>query len=186
MTCSYYSGRLEKGADPHNRKFVLVREANYHPDGGFYPVTKKPFVLLLALPGDDIKLEDFVAFYCDGTCGVQIKVLLILLTILIGGSRGRRRCPIPPTESNSFVFACVFGEKCPHRRLAPPNGSASPPKGNSGSATDSVCFRFQKLLERGPFCGTTDTLCFGLRMTTSLTIRFKAKLDSSSAVFFYL
>ena len=69
-------GRLEKGANPHNRKFVLTREANYHPDGGqvFFPVTKEPFVLLLALPGDDIKLEDFVAFYCDGSCGVQIKV----------------------------------------------------------------------------------------------------------------
>ena len=81
---SYHSGRLEKGADPHNRKFVLVREANYHPDGGqvFYPVNENPFVLLLALPGDDIKLEDFVAFYCDGTCGVQIKVLLSLLPAL--------------------------------------------------------------------------------------------------------
>ena len=72
----FASGRLEKGADPHSRKFVLVREANYHPDGGqvFYPITKQPFVLLLALPGDDIKLDDFMAFYCDGTCGLQIKV----------------------------------------------------------------------------------------------------------------
>ena len=69
-------GRLEKGDDPLNRKFVFTREANYHPNGGqvFFPVTKEPFVLLLALPGDDIKLEDFVAFYCDGSCGVQIKV----------------------------------------------------------------------------------------------------------------
>ena len=76
-----FTGRLEKGADPHNRKFVLTREANYHPDGGqvFFPVTKEPFVLLLALPGDDIKLEDFVAFYCDGSCGVQIKVQDIFL-----------------------------------------------------------------------------------------------------------
>ena len=63
----------------NKRKYVLTREANYHPDGGqiFYPiklrnVPPKPFILLLALPGDDIKLEDFVAFYFDGTLGVQI------------------------------------------------------------------------------------------------------------------
>jgi ureidoglycolate hydrolase len=31
-----------------------------------------PFVALLALPGDDIKAEDFVAFYFDGSFGVQI------------------------------------------------------------------------------------------------------------------
>ncbi len=65
-------GRLEKGADQKKRDFVLTREANYHPDGGqvFYPKKGAAFVLLLALPGDDIKLEDFVAFYCDGSCGV--------------------------------------------------------------------------------------------------------------------
>ena len=53
---------------------VLVREANYHPDGGqvFYPQNHTPFVALLALPGDDIKPEDFVAFYCDGSFGIQI------------------------------------------------------------------------------------------------------------------
>tara|TARA_Y100000310_G_C20574496_1_gene759775 strand:+ start:375 stop:1127 length:753 start_codon:yes stop_codon:yes gene_type:complete len=57
-----------------NRTSVLTREANYHPDGGqvFHPITKKPFILLLALPRDDIQLEDFIAFYFDGTCGVQI------------------------------------------------------------------------------------------------------------------
>ena len=28
---------------------------------------------VLALPGDDVKPEDFVAFYLDGSCGIQIK-----------------------------------------------------------------------------------------------------------------
>ncbi|WP_079253617.1 ureidoglycolate lyase [Endozoicomonas arenosclerae] len=53
---------------------VLVREANYHPDGGqlFYPKNREPFVALLALPGDDVKPSDFVAFYCDGSFGIQI------------------------------------------------------------------------------------------------------------------
>ena len=39
----------------------------------FYPTNGGAFVLLLAEPGDDIKPEDFVAFYFDGTCGAQIK-----------------------------------------------------------------------------------------------------------------
>ena len=71
----YVTGRLPAGMDPSKRTHVLVREANYHPDGGqvFYPQDHTPFVMLLALPGDDIKLEDFVAFYCDGSFGVQIK-----------------------------------------------------------------------------------------------------------------
>lgn len=53
---------------------VYVREANYHPDGGqvFYPLDGTPFVALLALPGDDISPADFIAFYCDGSFGVQI------------------------------------------------------------------------------------------------------------------
>lgn len=53
---------------------VLVREANYHPDSGqvFYPLNAEPFIALLALPGDDIRPEDFVAFYCDGSFGIQI------------------------------------------------------------------------------------------------------------------
>jgi ureidoglycolate hydrolase len=53
---------------------VLVREANYHPDGGqvFYPRNRAPFMALLGLPGDDVTPEDFVAFRCDGTFGIQI------------------------------------------------------------------------------------------------------------------
>ena len=70
----YVTGRLPSNVSPSNRTHVLVREANYHPDGGqiFYPSDGDPFVALLALPTDDIKLEDFTAFYFDGSFGVQI------------------------------------------------------------------------------------------------------------------
>jgi len=53
---------------------LMLWHANYHPDGGqlFFPLDQKPFVLPLALPGDDIKPEDFVCFYCDGSNGVYI------------------------------------------------------------------------------------------------------------------
>ncbi|MFQ5971062.1 MAG: ureidoglycolate lyase [Alphaproteobacteria bacterium] len=59
-----------KGARPS----VLIRHANYHPDGGqvFFPRNREPFVMPLALPGDDVRPEHFVAFYCDGTFGVNI------------------------------------------------------------------------------------------------------------------
>jgi hypothetical protein len=59
---------------PARQDRVLVREANYHPDGGqvFSPKNRAPFVALLALPGDDVRPEDFVAFRCDGSFGIQI------------------------------------------------------------------------------------------------------------------
>ena len=72
----FRAGRLAEGSDPNNREFVLTRELNYHPDGGqvFFPTSCDPFVMILAPPGDDIQLSDFRAFYCDGSCGLQIKV----------------------------------------------------------------------------------------------------------------
>jgi hypothetical protein len=53
---------------------ILLWHANYHPDGGqlFFPLQAKPFVLPLALPGDDIKPSDFVCFRFDGSQGVYI------------------------------------------------------------------------------------------------------------------
>ena len=39
---------------------------------------------------------------------------------------------MPPTKSNSFVFAYIFTEKCPRRR-------STPPTENPGSATASNC-----------------------------------------------
>lgn len=52
----------------------LIAHANYHPDGGqlFFPREATPFIAPLALPGDDVKADDFVAFYCDGRQGLYI------------------------------------------------------------------------------------------------------------------
>lgn len=60
--------------EPMSLNSIYTHEANYHPDGGqvFYPKNHEPFVALLALPTDDIKPENFVAFYFDGSFGVQI------------------------------------------------------------------------------------------------------------------
>ena len=57
-------------ADGH----VLLWHMNYHPDGGqlFFPLDKKPFVVPLALPGDDLQPDQVVAFLCDGSKGVYI------------------------------------------------------------------------------------------------------------------
>ena len=57
-----------------DRSRIYVREANYHPDGSqiFYPKDNAEFIAVMALPGDDIKPEDFTAFYCDGSFGVNI------------------------------------------------------------------------------------------------------------------
>ncbi|OWF50058.1 uncharacterized protein LOC110450914 [Mizuhopecten yessoensis] len=70
----YFLGRLPKGVNADTKTSVLVREANYHPDGSqcFFPKDRLPFVALFALPGDDIKLEDFRAFYSDGSFGFHI------------------------------------------------------------------------------------------------------------------
>jgi hypothetical protein len=57
-----------------DRSWVLIWHANYHPDGGqcFFPRQRTPFVVPLALPGDDIRPEQFVAFWFDGTQGLYI------------------------------------------------------------------------------------------------------------------
>jgi len=53
---------------------LLLWHANYHPDGGqlFFPLDHAPFIVPLALPGDDVRPEDFVCFRFDGTCGLYI------------------------------------------------------------------------------------------------------------------
>ena len=67
-----YQARSDRQTSP--RDCIYVFEANYHPDGGqiFFAKNKTPFIALLALPGDDIVPEDFVAFYCDGKSGLNI------------------------------------------------------------------------------------------------------------------
>jgi ureidoglycolate lyase len=56
------------------RERALIWRANYHPDGGqlFYPLHREQFIVPLAPPGDNVKPEDFVAFWCDGTEGLYI------------------------------------------------------------------------------------------------------------------
>lgn len=53
---------------------VLLWHLNYHPDGGqlFYPLDHQPFVVPVALPGDDLTLERIVALWCDGSQGLYI------------------------------------------------------------------------------------------------------------------
>ncbi len=53
---------------------LLLWHANYHPDGGqlFFPQTSKPFLVPLALPGDDVAPEDFVCFHFTGNEGLYI------------------------------------------------------------------------------------------------------------------
>lgn len=53
---------------------LLLWHANYHPDGGqlFFPEVDKPYLAPLALPGDDVKPEDFVCFRLTGKQGLYI------------------------------------------------------------------------------------------------------------------
>lgn len=53
---------------------VLLWHCNYHPDGGqlFFPLDGSPFVVPLALPGDDLTPDKFVSFYFEGDKGVYI------------------------------------------------------------------------------------------------------------------
>jgi len=70
---------LGYGADPslarddHDRPAdrILLWHANYHPDGGqlFFPLEPGEFLVPLALPGDDVRPEQFVCFRFDGTRG---------------------------------------------------------------------------------------------------------------------
>lgn len=53
---------------------MLLWHCNYHPDGGqlFFPLDTRPYFVPLALPGDDVKPEDFVCFRCAGNRGLYI------------------------------------------------------------------------------------------------------------------
>jgi len=72
---SVANGEYITGVINNERTEIYTREANYHPCGGqiVYPYHgNRPFIILLSKAGDDIKPKDFVAFYCDGTFGIQI------------------------------------------------------------------------------------------------------------------
>ena len=68
---SELNAELEAGPD---RSRVLLWHANYHPDGGqlFFPQNGDAFVCPLALPREDVRPENFVAFYVDGGRGLYI------------------------------------------------------------------------------------------------------------------
>jgi hypothetical protein len=53
---------------------ILLWHANYHPDGGqlFFPLDALPFLVPLALPGDEVRPENFVCFRFDGRQGLYI------------------------------------------------------------------------------------------------------------------
>mgnify|MGYP003319315490 FL=1 len=55
-------------------KQIYIWHVNYHPDGGqlFFPEDNKPFISPLARPGDDIQLNNFKAFYFQGSQGLYI------------------------------------------------------------------------------------------------------------------
>ncbi|MGB7274925.1 MAG: ureidoglycolate lyase [Geitlerinemataceae cyanobacterium] len=57
-----------------NSKYVLVNWLSAHLDAGeaFIPKNGEPSIFLLAPPKDDVKPEDFVALYCDGSCGISM------------------------------------------------------------------------------------------------------------------
>jgi len=61
-----------KATGPRDRVFVEL--INYHPDGGqiFFSKNRRPFVLLLAPPGDDISPKDCVVLQSDGIVGFHI------------------------------------------------------------------------------------------------------------------
>lgn len=71
-----YNTEPSEASDAHNAapSKILMWHANYHPDGGqlFYPLDKRPYLVPVALPGDDIKISDFICFLCDGNQGLYI------------------------------------------------------------------------------------------------------------------
>ncbi len=66
--------KASKTSGATSRDHVLLWHFNYHPDGGqlFFPLDKKPFVVPVALPGDDLTPDKVVALWCDGSKGLYI------------------------------------------------------------------------------------------------------------------
>lgn len=71
-----YSTDPQHASDQNEREpdTILLWHANYHPDGGqlFFPVDKRPYLVPVALPGDDIHPDKFICFLCDGSQGLYI------------------------------------------------------------------------------------------------------------------
>ena len=71
---SYDPSDYKKNLTKNDLKHIYIWHVNYHPDGGqlFFPKDDKPFISPLALPGDGIQLNDFKAFYFNGSQGLYI------------------------------------------------------------------------------------------------------------------
>ncbi len=71
-SCDPQQASNEEQTAPRDQ--VLLWHLNYHPDGGqlFFPLDNQPFIVPVALPGDDLRPENVVAFWCDGNCGLYI------------------------------------------------------------------------------------------------------------------
>ncbi len=71
-----YSEDPDAAERGHARKpsKILMWHANYHPDGGqlFFPIENRPYLVPLALPGDDVKPEAFTFFLFEGHEGCYI------------------------------------------------------------------------------------------------------------------
>ena len=72
FACDPAQASLDRPAG--DRRHVLLWHMNYHPDGGqlFFPVANTPYVVPLALPGDDLSPSKVVAFWFDGRHGLYI------------------------------------------------------------------------------------------------------------------
>ena len=66
------AARTERQTAPRDQ--VLLWHMNYHPDGGqlFFPLDRAPFIVPVAMPGDNLAPEKVVAFWCDGSRGLYI------------------------------------------------------------------------------------------------------------------
>ena len=114
-----YSSHPEKNIKEENFKCpkeIYIWHVNYHPDGGqlFFPSKNGAFISPLALPGDDIKIEDFKAFYFDGSQGLYIHpniwhegVFPIEQTSSFKGKQGKVHARVSvdiKKEFNTYIF----------------------------------------------------------------------------------
>lgn len=71
-----YGDEPEDAVEDHVRDpdRILLWHANYHPDGGqlFFPLDDQPYLVPLALPGDDVRPQDFVCFRIPAHQGLYI------------------------------------------------------------------------------------------------------------------
>lgn len=102
------AARLSDGSRDH----ILVREVNYHPDGGqvFFPPGGRPYVMLLARAelGDDIRPEDFTAFFFDGSFGFHIAPgVWHFVPYIQPPSDNAEQAEMVFNNKQSSVYACV-------------------------------------------------------------------------------